>query len=364
MLGAIMLALVVAVGCSVGGGPHPPPRHGPSDAAVEQSPKTIGFAETLAGVQKEIAGYRGLVPGGLVLVRQGTRHRVVTWGFADTARQTPITADSRFPVGSITKTFVTVRALQLVEEGRLRLGDTVEKWLPGLLPAGDQATVGQLLSHRAGLGDAVDRAADWPIDADWTRSDLHRALMAAGRPGIRTDYSNVGFILAGLVVEQAGGQPLERQLADHVFAPAGMDQTTLSTDPIENSRLVRGYDHRGRDVTPNDLSGAWAAGGAVSSARDLDRFLTALFSYRLLDEPTVADMTDPRGDLGSAASYALGLLVYHFDCGDAFGHDGALPGYRTGLLHNPAGDRSMVLVVNTENDLGALAFVGKAALCP
>ena len=75
-----------------------------------------------------------------------------------------MTGDSPFPVGSITKTFVTVRALQLVEDGRLRLDDTVEEWLPGLLPTGDRVTVEQLLSHRAGLGEAIDKAVDWPID--------------------------------------------------------------------------------------------------------------------------------------------------------------------------------------------------------
>jgi D-alanyl-D-alanine carboxypeptidase len=274
-----------------------------------------------------------------------------------------MTETSRFPALSITKTLVTVRALQLFEEGRLRLDDTVEKWLPGMLPTGDQVTVENLLSHRAGLSDAVDRAAEWPIDADWTISDLQQALVGAGQPDVETDYSNAGFILVGLILEKAGGEPIERQLAEHVFAPADMNQTSLSADAMDNPRVVHGYDDRGRDVTPNDLSGAWAAGAAVSTVRDLDRFLTALFSYRLLDEATVADMTDPRGELGYG-SYGLGLLTYPYDCGDALGHDGAFAGYRTAAFHNPEEDRSIVLMVNTGDDLGAIDFAGNAALCP
>lgn len=170
---------------------------------------------------------------------------------------------------------------------------------------------------------------------------------SATEPDVRTDYSNAGFNLVGLVLEEAGGEPLERQLAEHVFAAAGMNQTSLSAEAPDDSRLVHGYDD-GHDVTPNDLSGAWAAGAAVSTVRDLDRFLTALFSYRLLDEATVADMTDPRGEIGSG-SYGLGLWAYPFDCGAALGHDGAFTGYSTAAFHNPDEDRSMVLMVGRQS---------------
>jgi D-alanyl-D-alanine carboxypeptidase len=290
---------------------------------------------------------------------------VLTWGLADTARTTRITGESLFPVGSVTKTLVTVRALQLVEEGRLRLEDTVEKWLPGMLPTGDQVTVEQLLSHRAGLSDAVNRAADWPIDADWTPADLKQALAGAGRPDVRTHYSNAGFNLVGLVLEEVGDEPLELQLAEHVFAPAGMNQTSIWVEAMHESRLVHGYDDGGHDVTPDDLSGAWASGAAVSTARDLDRFFAALFSYRLLEEATVADMTDPRGELDDGfGSYGLGLWVYPLDCGDALGHDGAIAGYRTAAFRGPDDDRSIVVMINTIDDLGTLEAVGNAALCP
>jgi hypothetical protein len=75
-------------------------------------------------------------------------------------------------------------------------------------------------------------------------------------------------------------------------------------------------------------------------------------------------MTNPRGELGCGNDYGLGTMVYPFDCGDALGHDGAGLGYRTAAFHNPDEDRSMVLMVNTDGDLGALDIAGNAALCP
>ena len=364
-LGPVALALVLTAGCS---GDEEPGTSPPSSRSttVEEQPEPVAFDETVAGVREVIDPYRDLLPGGVVLVRQGSEQQVLTWGFADTRRRTRLTGDSPFPVASITKIIVTVRALQLVEDGRLRLDDTVEEWLPDLLPTGDQVTVEQLLSHRAGLDDTIGTTADWPLDLDWTTSDLRRAV-TAGRPDVTSHYSNIGFLIVGLIVEKAGGEPLERQLDEHVFAPAGMETTTLSSQTLDERRLVHGYDESDHDVTPsNDLSGAWAAGGVVSTARDLDRFVTALFSFHLLNESTVADMTETRGELDGdfSGSYGLGLWRWPFECGEALGHSGGIAGYRTEAFHNPDTDRTMILMVNSIDDRGSAEFVGNAALCP
>ena len=100
--------------------------------------------------------------------------------------------------------------------------------------------------------------------------------------------------------------------------------------------------------------------------RDLDRFLTALFSARLLEEATVADMTKARGELdgGFPLDYGLGLARYPFECGEALGHEGAIAGYRTAAFHNPDTDRTIILMVNSIDDRGSSEFVGNAALCP
>src|SRR5437763_2591314 len=108
------------------------------------------------------------VPGALVLVRNGDRTEAAAVGLADVAPERKLTANDRFRIGSVTKTFVATVLLQLAAEGRLRLDDPVGRWLPGLLPDGGRITIRDLRDHRSGLAAA---AADPPVLAgsrcDW-----------------------------------------------------------------------------------------------------------------------------------------------------------------------------------------------------
>ena len=99
------------------------------------------------------------VPGAIVLVRDGDRTIRLASGYGNLARRTPMRASDRFRVGSKTKMFVSAVVLQLVGEGKLSLDDTVERWLPGLVPNGGSITVHKLLNHTSGLFDyAEDKA--------------------------------------------------------------------------------------------------------------------------------------------------------------------------------------------------------------
>ena len=95
-------------------------------------------------------------PGVLVVARDGDNLRSEAMGFADGAHASPVTVDTRFRIGSVTKTFVATLVLMLVQDGDLELEDTVDQWLPGLIPSGRQVTVRQLLSHTSGLADYVE----------------------------------------------------------------------------------------------------------------------------------------------------------------------------------------------------------------
>ena len=95
-------------------------------------------------------------PGVLVVVRDGGATRAEARGLADRRRATPMAADVRFRTGSITKTFVAALVLDLVADGKLRLDDPVARWVPGLVPRGNEITVRQLLRHTSGLADYVD----------------------------------------------------------------------------------------------------------------------------------------------------------------------------------------------------------------
>jgi len=298
-------------------------------------------------------------PGVLLLVRDGDGTSTTVRGIA--AGDRPLRASDRFRVGSVTKTFVAVVVLQLVADGRVGLGDTVERWLPGLVPGGDEITVRQLLSHTSGLYDYVEDPRVFGAYAQdpghaWAPRELiglaleHPARLA---PGERYAYSSTNYLLLGLIVEAATGARLEDALEARVFEPLGLDETSF--DP----RYVRGpyaHGHRApshqgvvtgapRDTSEEAASWAWAAGAVVSTAEDLSRFFAALLGGRLLKAPLLQEMETLVP--GGALRYGLGLAAFPTPCGDAWGHTGNAQGTVTVAWNRRDASRQVVLVVNT-----------------
>ena len=148
------------------------------------------------------------------------------------SRPTPMRGDERFRIGSITKTFVAALVLHLVEDGRLTLGDSVERWLPDLLPDGRSITVRELLSHTSGLFDYVeDERVLRNTGRRWMPKELVAVAAAHSRehpPGGSFAYSSTNYILLGLIAERAGGATLERQLRARLFRPLGLRERASS----------------------------------------------------------------------------------------------------------------------------------------
>ncbi len=206
--------------------------------------------------------------GAIVLVRIGDDERVVAGGLSRVEPATVMTDKDTFAVASITKPMVATAVLRLAEKGRLSLDDTVADWLPGLLAGDDKITIEHLLSHQSGLPELVDG------DNFETFEQVVRVVGGRPRlsePGENSYYSNVNYILVGLILEKVTGQPLARVLDEQVFAPARMTSTRLDSPPSDKGAgIVHGYED-GEDVT--GIAGDFGAAGAVvSTARDLSRF--------------------------------------------------------------------------------------------
>jgi D-alanyl-D-alanine carboxypeptidase len=162
------------------------------------------------------------VPGVVVLIREGDRTIRLSSGYGNLATKAPLRPTDRFRIASLTKTFVATVVLQLVEEGKLSLEDTVERWLPGVVPNGENITVRELLAHKSGLFDySQDPRVLKPylsgnLSYYWAPRRLvqiavsHRPLFA---PGTAVSYSSTGYVLLGLIVRSATG----RDCADGSF---------------------------------------------------------------------------------------------------------------------------------------------------
>jgi D-alanyl-D-alanine carboxypeptidase len=296
-------------------------------------------------------------PGAVVLVRRGAHTRRLARGYADRATRRPMRAGDRFRIGSLTKTFTATVVLQLAGEGRLSLDDTVERWLPGLVPDGEQITVRHLLNHTSGLFNYTeDEQVLEGMLSDRRRAWSPRELVAiaaahppAFAPGTRWAYSNTGYIVLGLIAEAADGRPLATQLRSRIFFPLKLRHTSFDSEPQIAGRYAHGYFGfpRPHDVSVLNPTGAWAAGAMVSTAADIGRFYRALLRGRLLRAEQMRAMT-ATVPIVPGAGFGLGIARTRTACGTAWMHNGDIPGYLTSAQTSPDGRRQAVVMVNTD----------------
>jgi D-alanyl-D-alanine carboxypeptidase len=343
------------------------PRDHPAAPASVQAPPATRAPADPAALQRQLdkvveAGS----PGVVALVRRGPQTWQGASGLGDLDAKRPARAGDRFRIGSVTKSFVATVALQLVGEDKLGLDDHLERWLPRLVPNGDDITVRQLLNHTSGLYDYSDDLPEPP--RPFQPRELvaiatgHRPLFA---PGKRFSYSNTNYILAGLIIQRAGGQRLAAQLQQRIVGPLGLGDTELPvTEQTLASPYLHGYAPRDQDwqvtdgpaglvdVTEMDPSWAWAAGAMVSSTADLPHFYQALLGGRLLDPEQLRAMqttVDASQQFGHGAGYSLGLMLLRPGCAtELWGHGGALAGYRTTAFSTKDADRQLVAMTNLQ----------------
>nr|PZN29822.1 MAG: hypothetical protein DIU80_08680 [Chloroflexota bacterium] len=274
----------------------------------------------------------------------------------------PMTPQHRFRIASITKTFVAVVALQLVQEGWLSLDQTVEHWLPGLVPGGDAISVRPLLSPPGGLyaymASPFTRQVLAHPQRPWQPAELVAYAVARGpvfRPGARGrwHYSNTNYVLLGMIIERATGTTLAHEISFRIIEPLGLRGTVFEQGGERPDGLAHGYQRR-RDLTELDMSFAWAAGNMASTADDLARFARALFGGELLGAEMMAEMASftPAGGGGWSRTlrYGLGLMEERLRSGDVsavvYGHTGMLGGYRTALWYAPDSGVAVVAALN------------------
>ena len=259
-----------------------------------------------AGLDRGLPGVALRVERGNEVVFDGAA------GFASREQQTPVAPTDRFGVGSVTKTFTAILVLQLVDEEVLTLDDTVTQWLDdpvvARIPNVDRITLRQLLTHTSGIYDVFDDDSPFWQDAylgegaDWTRvwTPLEVLAYADGAkhapyfaPGEGIHYSNTGYILLGLILEQATGQEYAERLHARILDPLGLADTFFaSTEPVPGGKVdaYQLIDGELVNVSAIDLSSPGTAGGMVSTTRDLARFAEALFGGKLLRPATLEEM--------------------------------------------------------------------------
>jgi CubicO group peptidase (beta-lactamase class C family) len=293
-------------------------------------------------------------------------------GLANRESNAPVDANSLFGIGSTTKPMVATVILQLMDEGKLKLSDTVSQWLPDLakgIPNIDRITIRQLLGHTSGIQSYTDSAelsgeALFKDPSILQRQFTTKELIAlvAGKPalfepGQSFAYSNTNYTLLGEIVEKATGTNLATQLRSRIFEPLGMNQTFFaSQESVNPDSLTRSYpidqDGDGKlDYLNESLSWAGAAGAVVGTAADTAKFAQALFQGELLAPETLRMMIQDSSDIKDPAAppdvksynYGLGIFSGNIGAGNQLDHGGDTIGWHSQMIYLP--DRQITATV-------------------
>ena len=281
------------------------------------------------------------------------------YGSADTAG-TPLRPDAHYRIASVTKTFTAYAVLRLVDEGKVALTDPVSRYVADV-PNGDTITVRDLLAMRSGGYDFTDDKAFFDRylaepTMPWTDDDTLAIIRAHAAeftpPNQQTKYDNSNYVLLGLVIAKASGQPTPQYL-EGLIRELDLPATSYPSDDALPEPALRGYLGDGaspppasgyRDVTASNPAVAGAAGAMVSTVPDMARYAALLANGTGLAPATAAQRQSwtPLTNSGVRLQYGLGVT----QLGDWVGHDGSIFGYSDMVFHLPSQQATVVVASN------------------
>jgi D-alanyl-D-alanine carboxypeptidase len=332
--------------------------------AAEPEPLSPDTQRALeAAVMKELKAYGGKdpIPGAIIGVWiPGKAPFMKGIGLSDISSSKPIAIDDKVRVGSNTKTFVVTVLLQLIDEKKLALDDTISKFDLGVkVPNADKITVRQLCQMESGLPDVYNvpemDKIDVTVNSKFTPKEL---VDIAGKqpplfaPGAKWNYSNTNYLLLGMIIEKVSGHTVADEIKNRLLIPLDLKNTTYPiTDPAMPTPFSHGYalDKTGHweDNTvslPPSLTGA--AGVMVSDMADMKKWVKA-YVIGANNSPATQKERLTCVSIGKPGLY-FGLGV---GCsGGWFGYTGGIPGYNTGAYYLPAKDATIIAFVNSQQE--------------
>lgn len=274
-----------------------------------------------------------------------------TYGFNDVATQSKANKDTKYKIGSITKTFTAVIIMQLIEEKKLKIETPLASFFPNVKNA-DKITVEDLLHQRTGIPDYINQ--DSLTKAELNAPDLKEAIYtkiaiydASFEPDNQFQYSNSNYYLLGGIIEKITKKSYEENIKKRIIEKIGLRNTFYPANGAQtanNESLSYIYTASKWEATKewqNDI--AYSAGALVSTPSDLTQFIYALFQGKLVKKTSLEQMKTLKD------GYGKGLFQFPFGERRFYGHNGAIENFKSVLGYYPTDNLGVSLIINGDN---------------
>ncbi len=339
----ILLFAVMVSACVPAVAPTPTPI--PPTAVPTQDPKALA-AEIDALVKENYQ--KGVYDGSVLVARDGQVILSQGYGFADREKKIPNTPQTKFRIASITKQFTAMAILLLQEQGKLNVEDGICNYITNCPEIFKPVKIRHLLSHSGGIPGATQYS--WPGD-----QMLPKSATLYFPPGEQFVYQDVGYNLAGRIIETVSGQSYASFLKQNIFEPLGMSNTGV--DDMKQTDLAKGYSNAEGDIALQPVWGMFAEGAVYSTVEDMYRWDQALYTDKLLPQSSLKAMFTPQvavpdgkyyGFDGSTGwSYGFGWFIAPKELGYVI-HGGIYPGYRAEIRRYIDDKTVIILLTNQE----------------
>ncbi|MED0673077.1 serine hydrolase [Aneurinibacillus aneurinilyticus] len=281
-------------------------------------------------LQKQLAldKFHGTVliaKGDTILLKKG-------YGYAYEEEKAPNEPDQKFAIASLTKAFTAMAILQLHEQHRLNINESIERFFP-TYPFAKEVTIHDLLTHSSGL----------PMNRG---SHAYENLTLLYPPGTNQNYSNEGYILLGHIIEQVSGMSYENYLNTHIFTPLDMKDTGVNINQSKVLNRARGHKNiHGRWVALGmDYSTRFSSGSLYSTVEDLYKWDRALYTDRLVSEPLRRSMFTPQ-----MKAYGYGWHLEEKNGRKLAEHNGYVLGFSAEIVRDMS-SKSVIILLSNHGD--------------
>jgi len=301
--------------------------------------------------------------GTVLIAQKGVTIYENAFGYRDYTSKTPLTLNSAFQLASISKTFTGVAILMMIQEGKLRLYDSIQKYLPGFPYHG--ITVGELLSHRSGLPNYLYTFEDKRMQngAPPTNDSIVKWFCEAnptpppyGRPGKHFSYNNSNFVILSCILAKVSGMSYADFIRKRIFEPLEMHHSYIDTPVSDSLMELRTSGHNGNRMNRRDFyDGVYGDKGVYSTVEDMAKWYYALINNCLVNKYWLKQAFTPRNlEKKSTHNYGLGFRLKTKSTNmrkvEYVYHTGWWQGYSTMFWYSPSNDYIIIILSNKHSN--------------